>query len=128
MINIQEGGAPAEANDWNRPAGLTWHGYLVQLLVQLPAMHRAGFRIRPVWDLHHPAVRRVARLSTWLIGVVVANQASLALVMILAGKVQGGVTAYQFSYQFFQLPYALIAVSVAVFIYLGIAMFKPEWF
>jgi putative peptidoglycan lipid II flippase len=27
--------------------------------------------------------------------------------------VQGGVTAYQFSYQFFQLPYALIAVSVA---------------
>jgi len=48
-----------------------------------------------------------------LIGVVIANQASLALVMILAGKVQGGVTAYQFSYQFFQLPYALIAVSVA---------------
>jgi putative peptidoglycan lipid II flippase len=48
-----------------------------------------------------------------LIGVVIANQISLALVMILAGKVQGGVTAYQFSYQFFQLPYALIAVSIA---------------
>ena len=48
-----------------------------------------------------------------MIGVVIANQASLALVMILAGRVQGGVTAYQFSYQFFQLPYALIAVSVA---------------
>jgi putative peptidoglycan lipid II flippase len=91
----------------------TTAGYLVQLLAQLPAMRAAGFRLRPVWDLHHPAVRRVARLSTWLIGVVVANQASLALVMILAGKVQGGVTAYQFSYQFFQLPYALIAVSVA---------------
>jgi putative peptidoglycan lipid II flippase len=88
-------------------------GYAAQLLVQLPAMRRAGFRLRPVWDLHHPAVRRVARLSTWVIGVVVANQISLALVMILAGKVQGGVTAYQFAYQFFQLPYALIAVSVA---------------
>jgi putative peptidoglycan lipid II flippase len=33
--------------------------------------------------------------------------------MVLAGKTDGGVTAYQFSYQFFQLPYALIAVSVA---------------
>ena len=88
-------------------------GYVAQLLVQLPAMGRAGFRLRPVWDLHHPAVRRVARLSSWVIGVVIANQISLALVMILAGKVQGGVTAYQFSYQFFQLPYALIAVSVA---------------
>jgi putative peptidoglycan lipid II flippase len=91
----------------------TTAGYVVQLLVQLPAMHRAGFRLRPVWDLHHPAVRRVAGLSTWLVGVVLANQASLAVVTILAGKVYGGVTAYQFSYQFFQLPYALVVVSVA---------------
>ncbi len=91
----------------------TTAGYVVQLLVQLPAMRRVGFRLRPVWDLRHPAVRRVAQLSTWLIGVVIANQVALALVMILAGKVQGGVTAYQFSYQFFQLPYALIVVSIA---------------
>ena len=91
----------------------TTAGYLVQLLVQLPAMRAAGYRLRPVWEPGHPAVRRVARLSTWLLGVVLANQASLALVMILAGKTDGGVTAYQFSYQFFQLPYAIIAVSVA---------------
>ena len=88
-------------------------GYAVQFLVQLPAMRRAGLRLRLVWDWHHPAVRRVARLSTWLVGVVLANQASLALVMVFAGKVSGGFTAYQFSYQFFQLPYALVAVSVA---------------
>ena len=91
----------------------TTAGYLAQLLVQLPAMRRAGIRIRLVWDLHHPAVRQVARLSSWLIGVVLANQISLALVMVLAGRTTGGVTAYNFSYQFFQLPYALIAVSVA---------------
>jgi putative peptidoglycan lipid II flippase len=88
-------------------------GYVLQFLVQVPAMRRAGYRVRLVWDLHHPAVRQVARLSSWLIGVVIANQISLALVMVLAGKTEGGVTAYQFSYQFFQLPYALIAVSVA---------------
>jgi len=34
-------------------------------------------------------------------------------VMILAANASGGVTVYQFAYQFFQLPYALIAVSVA---------------
>jgi putative peptidoglycan lipid II flippase len=88
-------------------------GYVAQFLVQLPAMRRAGIHLRLVWDLRHPAVRRVAALSSWLIGVVLANQVSLALVMVLAGRVQGGVTAYQFSYQFFQLPYALIAVSIA---------------
>ena len=88
-------------------------GYAVQLLTQLPAMHQLGLRLRPVWDLGHPAVRKVARLSSWLVGVVLTNQISLALVMILAGRTAGGVTAYQFGYQFFQLPYALIAVSVA---------------
>lgn len=91
----------------------TTAGYAIQLLVQLPAMRRAGFSLRPAWEPRHPAVIRVARLSSWLIGVVIANQVALALVMILAGKTAGGVTAYQFSFQFFQLPYALIAVSVA---------------
>lgn len=91
----------------------TTAGYAIQLLVQLPAMRRAGFSFRPVWDPRHPAVRRVAKLSSWLLGVVIANQISLALVMILAGRTDGGVTAYQFSFQFFQLPYALVAVSVA---------------
>jgi putative peptidoglycan lipid II flippase len=88
-------------------------GYAIQLLVQLPAMAGTGLRLRPVWQPRHPAVRRVAGLSSWLLGVVITNQASLALVMVLAGRVEGGVTAYQFGYQFFQLPYALIAVSVA---------------
>ncbi len=91
----------------------TTAGYAVQLLIQLPATHRLGLHLRPVWDLRHPAVRRVAGLSSWLIGVVIANQVSLALVMVLAGRTFGWVTAYQFSFQFFQLPYALVAVSVA---------------
>ena len=91
----------------------TTAGYVIQLLVQLPAMRRAGFSFRLVWEPRHPAVKRVARLSSWLVGVVIANQIALALVMILAGRTDGGVTAYQFSFQFFQLPYALVAVSVA---------------
>ncbi len=88
-------------------------GYAVQLLIQLPSMHRLGLKLRPVWDPRHPAVRRVAALSGWIVGVVLTNQASLALVLILAGRTKGGVTAYQFAYQFFQLPNALVAVSVA---------------
>ncbi len=88
-------------------------GYAVQLIAQIPSMHRLGLRLRPVWDPRHRSVRRVAALSGWIVGVVVTNQASLALVLILAGRSPGGVTAYQFAYQFFQLPNALIAVSVA---------------
>lgn len=88
-------------------------GYVVQLLVQVPAMIRSSVRIRPVWDLRHPAVRQVVGLSGWLLGVVVANQVSLNVILVFAGKNTGDATAYQNAYQFFQLPYALFTVSIA---------------
>jgi putative peptidoglycan lipid II flippase len=88
-------------------------GYVAQFLIHLPALARAGISFRPVWDLHDPAVRQITRLSTWLVGVVLANQVSLTIVIILAAQVQGSYTIYNSAYTFFQLPYALFAVSVA---------------
>jgi putative peptidoglycan lipid II flippase len=88
-------------------------GYAVQFLIHLPALARAGISFRPVWDLHDPAVRQITRLSTWLVGVVLANQVSLTIVIILAAQVPGSYTIYNSAYTFFQLPYALFAVSVA---------------
>lgn len=88
-------------------------GYLVQLLVQIPAMLRAGIRLRPVLDLGHPAVRRVAGLSAWLIGTVVANQVAFNVILLYAARQNGDVTVYTTAYQFFQLPYGLFTVSVA---------------
>jgi len=88
-------------------------GYVVQLLVQVPATLRTGIRLRPVFDLHHPAVRRVVGLSGWLLGVVVVNQVSFNVILLFAGRRTGDATAYQNAYQFFQLPYALFTVSVA---------------
>jgi putative peptidoglycan lipid II flippase len=88
-------------------------GYVIQFAIHLPALARAGIRLRPVWDLHDPAVRQVTRLSTWLVGVVLANQVSLTIILILADQVGGHYSVYQSAYTFFQLPYALFAVSVA---------------
>ncbi|MHB1534440.1 MAG: murein biosynthesis integral membrane protein MurJ [Acidimicrobiales bacterium] len=88
-------------------------GYAVQLALQVPAMRRARIRLRPVWDLRHPAVRRVGRLSLWLIGVVVANQISFNVILVYAASKSGGATIYNTAYQFFQLPYSLFTVSLA---------------
>ncbi len=88
-------------------------GYLVQLLLQVPSMRRAGIRLWPSWNWRHPAVRRVAGLSIWLIGVVVANQVALNVILVLAAGTSGDATVYTTAYQFFQLPYALFTVSVA---------------
>jgi len=91
----------------------TTGGYLVQLAVQLPPLLRDRHRLRPVWDLRHPAVRTVLRLSMWTFGSVLANQVAFNLVLVVAGRKAGDVTVFQTAYQFFQLPYAIFAVSIA---------------
>jgi putative peptidoglycan lipid II flippase len=55
----------------------------------------------------------VVRLSGWLIGLTVANQVALWVVLTLAGRRGGGVSAFQAAQLFFQVPHAVITVSVA---------------
>jgi putative peptidoglycan lipid II flippase len=66
-----------------------------------------------VWRPGHPAVRSVLRLSGWLVGLTVANQVALWVVLTLAGRRAGGVSAFQAAQLFFQVPHAVITVSVA---------------
>jgi putative peptidoglycan lipid II flippase len=91
----------------------TTAGYLVQLVAQLRPLASGRFRLRVVWDPGHPAVRTLLRLSTWTLGAVVANQIAFNLILVLAGHKGGDVTAFQAGFQFFQLPYAIFAVSIA---------------
>jgi len=46
------------------------------------------------------------------LGFVVANQIALLVVLVLANQAAGGVSAYQYAYLFFQLPYGIVAVSL----------------
>ncbi|MDP9403539.1 MAG: murein biosynthesis integral membrane protein MurJ [Actinomycetota bacterium] len=90
----------------------TTAGVAAMALVQLPALWRAGVRLRFVWDPRHEAVRTVLRLSGWTFGLVAANQVALAIVLILANGRAGDVAAYQAGLVFFLLPYGVFAVSV----------------
>ena len=65
------------------------------------------------WQPRHPAVRTVVRLSAWLVGLTAANQIAYWVVLTLAGRRAGGVSAFQAAFLFFQLPHAVITVSVA---------------
>lgn len=79
----------------------------------LPAIKRADIGLR--WDFRprHPAVKSVVRLSGWTVGFAVSNQVALLIVLTLArGAGVGAVSAYQYAFIFFQLPYGLIAVSL----------------
>ena len=91
----------------------TTAGYVAQLLAQLPALVRAKIPLYLAWRPRHPALAKIGRLSSWTIGAVVANQVSFVLVSVLANSKTGNVSAFIYAYTFMQLPYAVIAVSIA---------------
>jgi putative peptidoglycan lipid II flippase len=93
----------------------TTAGYVVQFVLQVPPMFRGRRkpRLRPVWDPSHPAVRTILRLSAWTFGSVIANQVALNVILVLAARKAGDVTVFQTAFTFFQLPYAIFAVSIA---------------
>ncbi len=91
----------------------TTAGIVALVVVLLPAMRRAHIRIRPNFDHRNPALRSVVRLSGWMVGYVAANQVSLWLMKaIVNGSGVGSASGFEYAWQFFQLPYGLIAVAV----------------
>ncbi|MDQ3107264.1 MAG: polysaccharide biosynthesis C-terminal domain-containing protein, partial [Actinomycetota bacterium] len=68
--------------------------------------------VRFVWAPGHPAVRTVLGLSGWTFGWVLANQAALFLVYVLANGRPGDVTVYFLTYTIFLLPHGIVSVSI----------------
>jgi putative peptidoglycan lipid II flippase len=91
----------------------TTAGIAAMAVVLMPAVRRSGTELRWRFQPRHPAIRSVMRLSGWTVGFAVANQIALIIVLTLArGVGVGAVSAYQYAFIFFQLPYGLIAVSL----------------
>lgn len=91
----------------------TTAGIVAMALVLWPAVRGAGIRLRWRFELRNPSVVKVARLSGWTLGYVIANQIALFVVLRLASQSgEGAVSAYSYAYLFFQLPYGLFAASV----------------
>lgn len=91
-------------------AGGTTAGVLAFCAVPVIAARRAGFSLRPRFDTRHPAVRRLARQGLWAAAYLAATQVLLAVVLVLANRIEGGVVAYQVAFTLFLLPHALFAV------------------
>ncbi len=90
----------------------TTAGVVAQALALVPRLRGTGVVLRWRWAPRDPALGQVLRLSGWLVGIVVANQLALFVVLLLANADPGGVTAYTYAYTFFQLPFGVIAVSI----------------
>lgn len=90
-------------------------GVAVQFLCLVPSLARSDlWRLTLRLDLKDPALRAVGRLGSWTLLMVVANQASLYVVLAFAFGLGGSgpVSAYTYGWSFMQMPYAVVVVSV----------------
>ncbi|WP_031512697.1 murein biosynthesis integral membrane protein MurJ [Streptomyces sp. NRRL F-5123] len=97
-------------------------GLVVQSLAMLPYLRDAGFRFRPRFDWRGHGLGKAAKLAKWTFFFVLANQAGLIVVTQLAtwaganadkSGFQGtGITAYNNALLIWQMPQAIITVSV----------------
>jgi putative peptidoglycan lipid II flippase len=93
----------------------TTAGVAIQFVTMWPSLLRSDLgRIRFRFDLHDPALRSIGRLGSWTLLVVVANQASLYVLLAFAFGTGGNgpVSAYTYGWSFMQMPYAIVVVSV----------------
>lgn len=89
----------------------TTAGVAIMAFAQLPFLKGLG-RYRLTFSLRHPSVRKLGRLSIFVVGYVVSNQLGYFVVQGLANGQQGGYSAYINAFTFFMLPHGLFAVSV----------------
>ncbi len=84
-------------------------GVLAMTLVPWLAAGRGGMVLRPRWEPRDPRLRPLAAQGAWAAGHLGLNQLFAMATVIVAGRVTGGVVAYQIAFTFFLLPYALLA-------------------
>ncbi len=113
-------GGGLDADDATRRPGLivvlgagTTAAYALQAGILLVRLRGTGVWGGWRWQPAHPAVRTVLRLSGWLVGFTAANQVALWVMLAIAGRRAGGISAFKAAELFFQLPHAVITVSVA---------------
>ena len=93
-------------------------GIVVQFLILVPYLRRAGFRYRPRFDFRGTGLGHTLRLGTWTVLFVVVNQLAFLVVTRLAssGTVGGGDgtgnTVYSASFLIMMVPHAIVTVSL----------------
>src|SRR5690242_11300588 len=103
------------------PAGVqllgigTTLGVVAQTAALFPSLRAAGFRWRPTLGFRPGEVSEMGRMAGWMSVYVITQWAGNLVVQILANAASAGVngySAYSIAWQLFQLPYAIVGISV----------------
>src|SRR5574341_252466 len=101
--------------------GLAWGAVLgagLHFLVQLPGIVATRYPYRPLLDLKHPGVRRVARLmGPRVIGLAIVQINFWVNTILAAGMAEGSIGVLNWAWFVMLLPQGVIAQSVATAVF-----------
>ncbi|HUZ38402.1 MAG TPA: murein biosynthesis integral membrane protein MurJ [Streptosporangiaceae bacterium] len=92
-------------------------GIIVQTAALVPYLRRVGFRWRPRFDFRRAEVAEIRRMAGPLFGYIVTTQVAFLVVQNVANAASvhapaDGFSSYSYAWQLFQMPYAIIGISV----------------
>ncbi len=104
------------------PAGIqllgigTTLGIVIQSVALFPVMRRAGFSMRLRWDLRRAEISEIGHMAGWMLGYVASQWAGNLVAQRVANAAAraggNGYSTYAYAWQLFQLPYAVVGISV----------------
>lgn len=97
-------------------------GVVVQAVILIPVLSRAGYRWRPRFDWRDEGLGKAGKLAGWTVGLVLVNQLTYIVITRLAaqanvdaaatGATAAGITTYQKAHLVFMLPHSVITISI----------------
>ena len=92
-------------------------GIVAQTAALIPFLRRVGFRWHPRFDFRRAEVAEIRRMAGPLFGYILTTQASFLVVQNVANAASNqvkydGFPAYSYAWQLFQMPYAIVGISV----------------
>jgi len=98
---------------WGYSIGVLFGG-LLQLLIQIPALRKKGFRFRLDFNWKSPEVRRIGKLAfPALVGLLAAEVNIIVDKMIASMLDPGSVAALAYGNRIMQFPQGVFAISLA---------------
>ncbi len=89
-------------------------GIVAQTAALVPSLRRVGFRWRPQFRFLQSEALEIGRMAGWMFCYIAATQVAFFVTVSLANTAarNSGVTFYSYAWQLFQMPYAVVGISV----------------
>jgi putative peptidoglycan lipid II flippase len=96
-------------------------GIVLQTVAMLPSMRKVGFSWHPRFDFRRAEISQIGRMGGWMFFYIVVTQLSFLATTVVSNAAGArvcktcagaGFAAFSNAWQLFQLPYAIVGISV----------------